>query len=600
MHTMKKGLLVVATILFAGAAFFSLTPAHASASVVGIQLCDNGENCNAPSRERYADLNAWTDWAGDGDRYDPDYMRVLAGNTPIPTDTDIRIGIQALDDPSCWIVAHCSDGGGKIVYTHWASEGGGWSYINSDGALTSWATDVDGWDPDLFRIIVETRPLAGKSVTGFSLEVQVSNSDMGPTPQNSFWDPDWDTAGCGSYAYPAGSDVTPYSNAGGGWTLGKNSGWAGMEYNGSFLPDPNCFRVKLTATVEADKPATTLHLYKNGVLTLTPGNAATVAANDSLVVSWNGNNNGATSCEKSLASPADFTVSGVQGSSPITSPAPGTAATYSVRCANAVGWGTPDTLTITRSAAAPVTTLYVSVNGGAYTPNDTTINQGDQITISIESPNSASCTKVSGPSDFINPWANPDNTITEPTQGNFTDFAAYCSNGSGAGNTDTLRITTKSTSCSITKDGTPSTLLNGQSTGLVYLAPSVPYGTSCPSPASYRCNAGTMSGGGGSYYTTCSVQSPPPQDAVSLSVDSTLVRAPSQVKLTWNGGNSTSCSITANGTQIATGVASPAGGFSYTVTQKTIFLATCAYTPLNTSKVSPAVTVNVVPVTQEI
>jgi hypothetical protein len=601
---MKKSLTIAALVFFVGATAAFIMPTKANASMIGLQLCDNGQNCATSAPAQYADLNVWTPYAGDQDRYDPDYIRIWIGNTPIPADTDIRIGIQALDDPSCWVVAHCSDGGGRAKYTSWASEGGGWS---------DWATDVDGWDPDLYRMIIETRPLAGKSVTGFNLEAQESNSQ--PSGNNVWGLPNnsWDTAGCGYYYYPAGSDVTPLSSAGGGWTAGKNGGWAGMEYNGGFLPDPNCARVKLTATVEVDKPVTTLRLYKNGAITLTPGNKATVGANDTISIGWNGNNNNATGCEKNLASPVDFVVSGVQGTSAVAGPTPGSSAAYAVRCQNAAGWGDPDTLTITRTTGVPAIPSGLSASCNAA---------GNQVTLSW-APTSGATGYYPRVSPFSGacPATLPSKSSTTCYTDNYSGtsitasitpgqlYSWWVHSGNVEGTSDPAGSSFICGVCSVTINNVPTNLTNGQTTGSVYTASSVPYGSSCPAPATYTCNSGVMSGGSGVYYTTCAPEVPVQQDIIlkaNNSASSTIsVRAGSTVTLTYDGKNSSSCTLSGVGGFTSaptlpytfTSSGSMSGSASVTVNQKSIFNLSCS---LVGSSMTKSVTVNMLPTVIEI
>ena len=81
--------------------------------------------------------------ATDLDRFDPDAVRVgLDVETDAPLgDLDFRIGAQALDLGEGRDV-------GPLQFTPWASQGGGWTGLVSDS---------DGFDPDAFRLTVETR-----------------------------------------------------------------------------------------------------------------------------------------------------------------------------------------------------------------------------------------------------------------------------------------------------------------------------------------------------------------------------------------------------------------------------------------------------------
>ena len=77
---------------------------------------------------------------------------------------DIRLGIQASDD--CGTSEF-----GTAVFTPWASEGGGKS---------DYATDLNGVDPDSYRIIIQTRdmpPVNFKSIV--QLRIGLSATDAG-------------------------------------------------------------------------------------------------------------------------------------------------------------------------------------------------------------------------------------------------------------------------------------------------------------------------------------------------------------------------------------------------------------------------------------
>jgi hypothetical protein len=130
---------------------------------VAIQAADEG-GAGAEGEARYTpwakDLSDWSAWASDADHFDPDAVRVLLdveANNPLP-DKDFRLEIQA------------SDGGGTAglgpkQFTPWASQGGGWSGI---------ALDSDAFDPDAFRIKIQTRPwTSSRTFKDFRLGVQV-------------------------------------------------------------------------------------------------------------------------------------------------------------------------------------------------------------------------------------------------------------------------------------------------------------------------------------------------------------------------------------------------------------------------------------------
>ena len=85
----------------------------------------------------------WSEVALDADAYDPDAVRIKLQTRDWPsprTLKDIRIGIQLYD--------FAGTQAGPIVYTPWATEGGGWS---------PWALDLDGYDPDGVKLKLEVR-----------------------------------------------------------------------------------------------------------------------------------------------------------------------------------------------------------------------------------------------------------------------------------------------------------------------------------------------------------------------------------------------------------------------------------------------------------
>lgn len=130
----------------------------AATNILGLQLRDDNCGGSQGSARYTTSVGTWTPWAGDSDDYDPDCIKAYLGST-VPSDLDIRLGIQAQDiNTPCgflWLFK-CGDGGGTVRYTSWATESGdSWS---------SWASDVDMMDPDQWRLVIETRPLYGYSV----------------------------------------------------------------------------------------------------------------------------------------------------------------------------------------------------------------------------------------------------------------------------------------------------------------------------------------------------------------------------------------------------------------------------------------------------
>lgn len=120
---------------------------------LGIQVAD-GAGLTGEGEARYTawakDAGISSEWATDLDRFDPDAVRVglevEAGNGL--DDLDFRLGAQAFDRGE-------GNNVGPLQFTPWASQGGGW---------TGLVSDTDGFDPDGFRIVVETRPDTGSRV----------------------------------------------------------------------------------------------------------------------------------------------------------------------------------------------------------------------------------------------------------------------------------------------------------------------------------------------------------------------------------------------------------------------------------------------------
>jgi hypothetical protein len=115
---------------------------------LGLQASGNGCSRRIGTRN-FSDVAesttvTWTRWTSDSNRYDPDCLRITlraphAGDMPT---LDFRLMIQASD-------AHPGGHAGFVRHTPWASEGGGVSGL---------ATDDNRYDPDYFRVGIETRP----------------------------------------------------------------------------------------------------------------------------------------------------------------------------------------------------------------------------------------------------------------------------------------------------------------------------------------------------------------------------------------------------------------------------------------------------------
>jgi hypothetical protein len=152
---------------------------------VGIQVADDAGK-SAEGEARYTpwakDNPGSSDFAADLDWFDPDAVRVgldVEGSNSLGP-IDFRLGAQAVDGNDV----------GPAQYTPWASQGGGW---------TGLVSDTDNFDPDAFRVIVETRPWSGARVLSDArLGLQLYDNG-GQEPGNLVV-------------------FTPWASQGGGWT----------------------------------------------------------------------------------------------------------------------------------------------------------------------------------------------------------------------------------------------------------------------------------------------------------------------------------------------------------------------------------------------
>lgn len=176
---------------------------------VGIQLADNAGESDFGTIKYTNWANAassWSGWAGDSNNYDPDAIRVFFetyGSTL--SNRDVRLSIQAADNRG-------RSEFGPVQYTPWASQGGGWSAI---------AFDMNQYDPDVFRIKLDTRPWnSSKILKNLRSGIQVFDSKGAQAGQPVY---------------------TPWSSQGGGF-----SAWA-LDDNGY---DPDGARIVLESILE--------------------------------------------------------------------------------------------------------------------------------------------------------------------------------------------------------------------------------------------------------------------------------------------------------------------------------------------------------------
>ncbi|GLZ37968.1 hypothetical protein [Actinokineospora sp. NBRC 105648] len=157
---------------------------------VGLQVADGGGFGGAGVEKftTYAKFGGSTsDWATDSDYYDPDAVLVDLAAAPsgVLGAVDFRIGVQARE----------SDGHlGPAEFTPWASQGGGTSPL---------ATDDDGYDPDGYRVIVETRAwTAPFTPDDFRLSVEAVDGGIAGVPAFT----PWASQGGGKSQYAIDSD----------------------------------------------------------------------------------------------------------------------------------------------------------------------------------------------------------------------------------------------------------------------------------------------------------------------------------------------------------------------------------------------------------
>ncbi len=171
---------------------------------IQLKLGDRDLGANAGPVQSTVLANEWSHWAGDSNGTDPDWIQVglaLDANLPMKLiDKDFRLAIQIADDMG-------SSQHGTVMYTPWASEGGGWS---------EWANDTNDYNFDMVRVRLETRYKKDFMVNDMRIGIQSldkNRSHPAFTPLKR----------------PITSEemFTPWMKQGGGW-----SGYAGRNYFG--------------------------------------------------------------------------------------------------------------------------------------------------------------------------------------------------------------------------------------------------------------------------------------------------------------------------------------------------------------------------------
>ncbi|GHE69241.1 hypothetical protein GCM10018785_42220 [Streptomyces longispororuber] len=142
---------------------------------VGVQLADEAGRSGFGTERftNYANFgNSVSPWAGDSNYYDPDAMSINLDMTQFSTlrDLDFRIGAQAND-------GNVEEG--QIHFTPWASQGGG---------QTDLVTDTNGYDPDGYRVFLETREWPGTyRLSNFRLSVEAFDNGFYGVRQHTPW-----------------------------------------------------------------------------------------------------------------------------------------------------------------------------------------------------------------------------------------------------------------------------------------------------------------------------------------------------------------------------------------------------------------------------
>ncbi len=220
-----------ACLLIGGALFGTLAYAQTSTSDVAfeLQLSDwsctgnfgNIKSTGSINQTAFGQTNS-TYFAGAAPSSGaPDCKRIklkISGSGPVVIDRDFRLGMRAADHAS--FDANNNVIGvsqvGPVNWTPWASEGGGWS---------GWATDTNGYDPDVNELIIETRAAPINTIFN-DVRVWLQAADHYGSRKSS--------TGCDGQF---GAIVkTPWASEGSGW-----SDWSQDAKHGS----PNCHRVYL-------------------------------------------------------------------------------------------------------------------------------------------------------------------------------------------------------------------------------------------------------------------------------------------------------------------------------------------------------------------
>jgi hypothetical protein len=166
-------------------------------------------------------------------------------------------------------------------------------------------------------------------------------------------------------------------------------------------------------------------------------NPPTVPYNSSLAITWGSAN--VTTCSGSGNGWSTTALSGNQSVLATIS------SLYTLTCFNAVGAWVSSSVSVSVQPPAPVATLEASVNGGAYSTSDQTVDPTDTVRLRwSNTDNGASCAASSNPSGlgFSASGASGFDDVTTPTPGTSADYTVTCTNVTGGGS-DTLKVTTR-------------------------------------------------------------------------------------------------------------------------------------------------------------
>ncbi len=359
-NAIKHWPLSVALLFVASVGVIAAISGHSNAvqaagtNIIGIQLTDNGQgsaDCSHRDQDGglgLANIGSWTPWTGDSDQYDADCVRLYIGNS-VTSDTDIQIGLQAEDvNTPCGFLwtQKCADGGGAIAWGPWAADSGG----NSSNTWTGWASDADAWDPDEWRVVVNTRPWVGHSITSFQVGIQTNDMGSG--------------GGCGGEQTGSPQYTAP-SSAGASY-----SGWAADNVDNQNF---NCARINLLTNSSLNPP------------TIIFTGTSTVPYNSSVNLPWTVNNvNTSVGCD--LTSPSDITRHyNSNGSNSITTTYVTSSVTYTMTCRGNDG--------STVSASKTITT-FSNPATVAFTMTPTSVTPGGTATATISVIDAQSCSIV--------------------------------------------------------------------------------------------------------------------------------------------------------------------------------------------------------------